>query len=316
MRTVRLIVPGITYHLISRFVERRWFLRTNDDRALYLRYLGRALENSDWRCFSYALMSSHIHLGMVAGTSPLETWTKRAHGPFASAINLSLDRIGPVFARGPKDHAVEDSRIPALIAYQHNNPVRAGVVKRATQSTWTSHAAYLGRCTPPPWLDIDYGMTSGNFADAEAFDDWVNSMPEDPSRVDVGGVRRAARRAQLEFATPTGDGMLPIVTRRSAIVRPDPRMFVAISSAMMGVRFADIVSRTRRPAEVRARRVAVHAALAFGVVGSDIGAALGLSVSGVSRIKEHALDQHDRAAIAAVIEYVSSQVNTVPIHRQ
>ncbi len=315
MRTIRLIVPGITYHLISRFVDKRWFLQSEADRECYLTYLGRSLEATDWRCVSYALMSSHIHLGMIAGTASLETWAKRAHGPFASWINLRHDRIGPVFVRGPKDYAIDDARLPSLVAYHHNNPVRAGVVARASDSSWTSHNAYLGKCRPPAWLDVEHGLSIGNFRDAAGFDAWVDSLPEDPSRIDVGGVRRAARCGQIEFATPTGDGILPIVARPSAIVRPDPRLFVQITAGLLGVRNVDLIARTRVKDVVIARRVAVHAALAFGVAGSDIGAALGLSVSAVSRIRYRSLDQDSRKAMEDVITYVHTQINTVPSRR-
>lgn len=315
MRTIRLIVPGVTYHLISRFIEKRWFLRDDVARDQYLTYLGRSLADSDWRCISYALMSSHVHLGMIAGTAPLETWAKRAHSPFASWLNLSLDRIGPVFVRGPKDHAVDNDRVPALVAYHHNNPVRAGVVERASDSTWTSHGAYLGTRRPPPWLDVEHGMSLGNFSSEADFDAWVNTAPEDPSRIDVGGIRRAARRGQIEFATPTGDGILPIVARASAIVRPDPRLFVQVTAALLGVPVISMVARVRANAIVAARGVAVHAALAFGVPGSDIGAALGLSVSAVSRIRHRELDDASRRVVEAVITCVRTQLNTVPRQR-
>jgi hypothetical protein len=39
-----------------------------------------------------------------------------------------------------------------LIRYVHNNPVRAGVVARASESGWSSHRAYLGLASCPSWL--------------------------------------------------------------------------------------------------------------------------------------------------------------------
>ena len=40
----------------------------------------------------------------------------------------------------------------SLLRYVHNNPVRAGVVDRASDSNWSSHRAYLGLEESPKWL--------------------------------------------------------------------------------------------------------------------------------------------------------------------
>jgi hypothetical protein len=39
-----------------------------------------------------------------------------------------------------------------LIRYVHNNPVRAGLAARASESSWSSHRAYLGLEACPSWL--------------------------------------------------------------------------------------------------------------------------------------------------------------------
>ena len=92
-------------------------------------------------------MSNHIHVAMIAGAAPLESWAKRVHSPFATWMNRQRGRLGPLIADRPKDIAVPDDRVPHLIAYIHNNPVRAGIVERAVGSVWTSHLAYTGRAT-------------------------------------------------------------------------------------------------------------------------------------------------------------------------
>ena len=71
MRTARATPEGEVHHVISRFVDGRFFLTTDSERAHYLRLLGKALQKSDWTCLAYAVMSSHIHLAMIAGRKPL-----------------------------------------------------------------------------------------------------------------------------------------------------------------------------------------------------------------------------------------------------
>ncbi len=140
-RPLRVTRPNTVYHLISRFVAREWFIKTDHDRQIYLQLLGRAPAATDWRCFSYAVMSSHIHLGLLSGEMPLVDWLRDAHSPFAEWINDRRDRIGAVFTRGPNLKEVREDGVGRVIAYIHRNPVRAGVVAAPRDSDWTSQRA-------------------------------------------------------------------------------------------------------------------------------------------------------------------------------
>src|SRR5262245_33178796 len=141
-RQPRSIEPGNSYHLISRFVDREWFIRSTNERELYLKLLHNALAESDWRLLSYALMSNHVHHWAVAGSQPLGKWIRGVHAPFADAMNRAYGRIGCMFVRGPKAFPVSPEAAPHLLAYIHNNPVRAGLCEAAAGSAWTSHRAY------------------------------------------------------------------------------------------------------------------------------------------------------------------------------
>ncbi|MEO8706639.1 MAG: hypothetical protein ABI867_41825 [Kofleriaceae bacterium] len=176
-RKPRVIEPGNIYHLISRFVAGEWFIRSPQQRRWYLRLLGNALLGSDWRCFSYAIMSNHIHLGVVAGFSSLASWIRDVHGEFAEDINEQRGRIGSVFVRGPKSRAVRPDGVATLIGYIHQNPVRAGVVEHPVDSDWTSHPVYMGRAERPLWLDMELGLALTDFRDGEALDHWMAATP-------------------------------------------------------------------------------------------------------------------------------------------
>jgi REP element-mobilizing transposase RayT len=195
------------YHLISRFVASEWFIRGNEERRQYLRLLGLGLKASDWRCLSYAVMSNHIHLGMLAGTQPLADWIRGVHTPFAEWINERHDRIGAVFVRGPKDFRVRPDGVAKVIGYIHRNPVRAGVVSDPRDSDWTSHAAYLGLAERPAWLDTAKGLELAGFRDPEKLDEWIRATAID----------RAAAKAALVLSRrgrPRKMGSDPISARR------------------------------------------------------------------------------------------------------
>lgn len=285
-RMARYNVPGTTYHVISRFVDRRWFFASTEERQTYLRMLGHALAQTDWRCLAYALMSNHIHLAVIAGYAPMSSWTKSVNSPFASYMNKRHDRIGPVFAGRAKDYGTLPRHEGRLIAYIHNNPVRAAVVKNAAESDWTSHRAYLGLSVAPSWLHVDDGLRRAGFVDRKAFDAWIAITPGESHDLELEKQRRAVRsRGGIELGTPTADGdetAIPLLARPFAHVRADPEWLVKVVAEVTQIPKAVLSSRRRSPALLAARCVASHAGQALGLTPTEIAAALGISGSAVS----------------------------------
>lgn len=304
-RMARYNVPGVVYHLITRFVDRAWFLTDDEERATYLRFLANALVTSDWRCIAYALMSNHIHLAFIAGVDRMATWLKRVHSPFAHWMNKRHGRLGPVLAHRPKDYAVLPQDEAKLIAYIHNNPVRAGVVTRASESTWTSHRAYAGLVEAPSWLHVDDGLRRMGLESGEV-DAWIDLTPGSAERPDVRRIHREARRrGALEVATPLFDGQrttVPLVARPFAHVRVDPRHLIQEIAELTALPETAICSRRRSPELLMARTVASHSGRLLGLTSSDIAAALGVSDQAVSNYRQRALTAFAKEVIERVLE--------------
>lgn len=313
-RTARRIVPGVVYHLRARFVDRDWLLREHAEREQYLKLLGRALTTNDWKCISYALMSSHIHLALIAGRDSLWRLLKRVHSPFARWMNKRRGRLGPIFADRPIAEAVPSEHIARLIAYIHNNPVRAKVVTAARDSSWTSHRSYAGLVTPPPWLQIDEGLRRASIATAEKFDEFVDASANDQrDQAALDALKSVLRpRARVELGTRVvGDHVVaPILLRPHSAVRPDLHRIVELAGARLAVPPEVICSRTPNNAAVTARRLVVAIARAYGHIGADIAAALGVSEQTVSRYGLHArtadLEPHARQ----IVEHLRDELMT------
>ncbi len=98
----RIAALGAVHHVISRFVDRSWQLAGEDERDAYLVRLGYALARTDWVLLGYALMSSHVHLVLEAGSGSLGGWAKSVPSRMARLLNARHDRLGPVRIRlGP-----------------------------------------------------------------------------------------------------------------------------------------------------------------------------------------------------------------------
>jgi REP element-mobilizing transposase RayT len=287
VRTARNNFPGVVHHLTWRFIEGRFFFDSRELRDRYLWLLGRALDDSDWRCMAYALMSNHIHIVALAGREPLATWTRRVNLPFAQIINENRNRIGPVFANRAGDRAIETNAVGRVIGYVHNNPVRARLVERARDSSWTSHRAYIHPDVRPLWLDHAIGLGLAGFKDTASFEAFVDSQPDEPAPPDMLTVARAARQfGQLNTATPFGR-QVPLVIRPFARLRVDPCRVVELVSNYFDLG-ARITSRAKEPTIRTARIVAVHCGIAAGLTGADMASVLGLSQQAVSKIVRYA----------------------------
>jgi hypothetical protein len=262
-RRPRRTVAGRAYHLISRFVDREWFISSEIERATYLELLGHGLASSDWRCLAYAVMSNHIHLCAIAGEQRLDTWIRRVHSPFADWMNRRHDRIGSIFVRGPKDIEVPPERVRDVIAYIHNNPVRAGVVAAATDSTWTSHREYVGLASPRRWLGVRAGLELCGFDAGDALDLWTASAPD----------------AEWDAVVHAPEEPVP---RASTIVSANA--IVEAAAEVVGLPLTELRSAQRSAAVLVGREVAVRCAITLGVTGQAIAGALSLSQQGASRI--------------------------------
>jgi REP element-mobilizing transposase RayT len=266
-RAPRHIQPGCVYHLISRFVDREWFIQKEQERRDYLELLGRALTSSDWRCLAYAIMSNHIHLAVLAGEDPLHVWIRRVHSPFADAMNRAYARIGPMFVRGPKSLLVEPTGVRDVIAYVHNNPVRAKLVDTASESSWTSHRAYVGLTVVPRWLDVQEGMMRSGFADPADFNQWVaHPARNELDHVHEDVIENVAQPKREESATI------------------DPDAIVSATAQELGISVTQLRSRRRSAIEIRGREAVVVCAQRVGLKGVETARALGVSQQAISLI--------------------------------
>ena len=311
MRTARCCLPGFAYHCIWRFVDRDWFFESDEERANYVRLLGRAFERTDWRCLAYALMSNHIHIATVAGRLPMSSWTRAVNSPFANWMNRRRGRLGPLFADRAKDYQIASGNIGEVIAYLHNNPVAAGVVSNARDSDWTSHAAYVGLTERPSWLAIDEGLGRAGLDSPEEFDAWVDVTPGESAEVFVERQRKMLRRrGSLEIGTPFahGNGVgFAVAARKRFFVRPDPGRVIELIAFLTEQPRELICSRRRMPALSAARCVVAQCASSLGITPTETASALGISSQAVSGMLRKPVGPRLRDVLIGALQTLRSE---------
>jgi hypothetical protein len=302
-RFARLEAPGAVHHLVSRFVNEEYRLEVPGARREYLRRVPGALQRSDSRPLSYCLMSNHTHWGTHLGADPSANFVKPLHVGIAGWLNRVEDRLGPVFADRHRSIVCDPTHAALLIAYIHNNPVRAGVVRDPADSDWSSHRAYLGLAEAPPWLDVQAGLAICGFDTTPkgrlGFHEFVVSHSRDPrsDQFSASGVvrQRALIRevlgSSIECSWPTLEHPSRLAStlfaprHRLPVWPGDAEEVIALVAGVYGLDVSKVGSRVKDRAVVRLRRVLLHLwTCHMGRSQGEMGPLLGLSSSASSQL--------------------------------
>jgi REP element-mobilizing transposase RayT len=112
-----------------------------------------------WIVHAYTLMTNHFHLVLETPEPTLSRGMKWLNGKYAQWFNRRHDRCGHLFQGRFKGFLVEkESYLLELIRYVALNPVRAHMVKRPEDYSWSSYRATAGYETAPPWLTTDWAL--------------------------------------------------------------------------------------------------------------------------------------------------------------
>lgn len=286
-----------TVHVVSRFIDRDWFFHDDEERQHYLRLLGIALDQSDWRLLAYALMTHDIQLAMIGNGASLVAWVNRINSSFARWMNERHERKGPVLDRRPKHVPIAEPEEAALLAQIHNQPVLAGVVACARDSAWTSHRAYLGEVVTPNWLHVDEGLARAGL-DATTFEWWVDRSARYSDHDDLDPPTTVRSYA---VAVRSGASPLRACDRGSpSIDHPDLAMVLHIVEGMTGVPSSRLRHPTAVPAVVAARKLCVRSALALGIPARAL-----VDVLGVNPLDNEPTTSAERALIEIVVQRLS-----------
>jgi putative transposase len=167
-RHARLDTPGALQHIIIRGIERQRIFRDDDDRAFFLKRVGRILTESKTPCFAWALMPNHAHFLVQTGCVPLATVMRRLLTGYAGAFNRRHRRHGPLFQNRYKSVLCEqEPYLLELVRYIHLNPLRGKQVQdldELDRYPYAGHSGLMGKSVKK-WQAVDFVL--GHFARRE-----------------------------------------------------------------------------------------------------------------------------------------------------
>ncbi|MBI4765335.1 MAG: transposase [Deltaproteobacteria bacterium] len=162
-RPWRIEYDGAIYHVLSRGNERRDIFYDEQDRDIFLALLGEISRRFEIEVFAYVLMDNHYHLLLRIHQANLSKAMQWLGVTYTRRFNLKHCRSGHLFQGRFKSMLIEnDAYLMQLSCYIHRNPLRAGLVNRLADYSWSSYPAYAyGKSSP---LRLSMEMILGQFA--------------------------------------------------------------------------------------------------------------------------------------------------------
>jgi putative transposase len=154
-RPYRLQAEGCFYHITSRGDDRKKIFLNETDYKKFLEYLKKSKERFRFYLYAYCLMGNHYHLLIETTQANLSRIMHGLNTAYTVYYNTKRKRSGHLFQGRFKSILVEaDSYFAELARYIHLNPVRAKIVSKPNEYSWSSYGAYM-RGKDDSFIDMD-----------------------------------------------------------------------------------------------------------------------------------------------------------------
>lgn len=140
-RRARVLLPGVTLHLIQRGNNRSACFYTEEDYLFYLEHLADQARKHGCAIHAWCLMTNHVHL-LLTPTKPegAGLLMKGLGQRYVQYINRTYRRSGTLWeGRFRSCLMQEESYVLACYRYIELNPVRAGMVEHPAEYRWSSY---------------------------------------------------------------------------------------------------------------------------------------------------------------------------------
>lgn len=158
-RKPREISSSGIYHVVLRSVNQHIIFEEDSDYLKFLYILSDCNDKYNIDILAYCLMDNHIHLLINSQFQNLSHFFQSLGSRFARWYNDKYERRGHLFQERYHSRAINTRKhYYAALIYIHNNPVKAGMCRYASEYRWSSHAAFYGKVNEIVNVDYSYKM--------------------------------------------------------------------------------------------------------------------------------------------------------------
>jgi len=144
-RNARKSIEGKYFHVMVQGIAKDAVFPDDNSKGYYLESINKAKEKNKVYLYAFCVMSNHAHLLLYAeNISIIAVFMNNVNANYARYYNNVNDRVGYVFRDRFKSEVIQNEKhLINCLAYIHNNPVKAYIVKRAEDYGYSSYTNYL-----------------------------------------------------------------------------------------------------------------------------------------------------------------------------
>ncbi len=171
-RQRRNVLEGMFYHLMARGNNRQKIFQEDLDYEKFLALLKWAKKKNPFHLYHYVLMPNHVHfLAQVQKAEDLGKAMQRLLQGYSDYFRGKNSLVGHLWQGRYKSVLLPTERSLLFCGrYIELNPVRAAIVKKPEDYSWSSYGFYTGKRGQSPFLEESPGYLSlGNSAQERAY---------------------------------------------------------------------------------------------------------------------------------------------------
>ena len=187
-RIARLCAEDYPHHITQRGNNKEHVFFDDEDRRFYIDVLNRYKNKYGLKIWAYCLMGNHVHiLAVPKNETSLAKGIGGTNLLYTQCINRKYNRSGRLWQNRFFSTIIEkEPYLWAVARYIERNPLRAKLVKKAEDYTWSSARAHV--------LAIKDEVLSEDWLDEKEMKSYREFLKKDDSKVN----------ASIRMATSTG----------------------------------------------------------------------------------------------------------------
>ena len=180
-RIARIVAPEYPHHVVQRGNRRLDVFFSDEDHLAYINFLRNACLKYGVKIWAYCLMTNHAHFIAIPKTAEsLARCFADAHVRYTRMINKREGWKGHLWQARFGSSVLDEEYLIAAVRYVERNPVRAGMVAKPWEYTWSSASLHMNKTDHDPLVNGDKMLR-------ELIGDWSKYLrqDDDPEYIDV-----------------------------------------------------------------------------------------------------------------------------------
>ena len=133
------------FHIMVQGINKEYIFNRDEDKIQYLEFINKVKGEIDIYIVSYCIMDNHVHILIKEDSiESLSSFMHKVNTLYAMYYNKKYDRVGYVFRDRYKSQVIySEKQLYTCLNYIHNNPIKAGICKLASEYGYSSYNEYI-----------------------------------------------------------------------------------------------------------------------------------------------------------------------------